>query len=241
MADNGARVCIFDLNPATLETVVAEIKANGGDVWGQVVDVSDRPRMQEAFDAVAERHGRIDVVFANAGIDPGPGFLSTEGGRIPEGAIDALDDAQWDRGIEVNLTSVYTTVKNSARHMKKSGGGRIIVTSSIAAQINEAIVGTSYMPAKAGVDHFVRQMAMELGMFGILVNCISPGPFMTNIAGGRLKIPADRKAFEEQSLIGRIGDPEDIKGLALYLASPCSSYVTGSQIVIDGGAMNRIK
>jgi NAD(P)-dependent dehydrogenase (short-subunit alcohol dehydrogenase family) len=125
--------------------------------------------------------------------------------------------------------------------MKKSGGGRIIVTSSVAAQINEAIVGTPYMPAKAGVDHLVRNTAMELGMFGIHVNCISPGPFMTNIAGGRLRNPADRKAFEEQSLIGRIGDPDDVKGLALYLASPASSYVTGAQFVIDGGSMLRIK
>lgn len=93
----------------------------------------------------------------------------------------------------------------------------------MAAEINEAIVGTPYMPAKAGLDHLVRNVAMELGMFGILVNCISPGPFMTNIAGGRLKIPADRKAFEEQSLFGRIGHPDDIKGLALFLASPASS------------------
>ena len=149
---------------------------------------ADRGGMAAAFDTVADRHGRIDVVFANAGIDAGPGFLSTEGHRIPEGAIDVLDDHHWDRVIEVNLTSVYTTVKHAARHMKRTGGGRIIVTSSIAAQINEAIVGTPYMPAKAGVDHFVRQMAMELGVYGILVNCISPGPFMTNIAGGRLKI-----------------------------------------------------
>jgi len=241
MAGNDARVCIFDIDEAGLDAVVAEIGASGGEVWGQVVDVSDRSRMAAAFDTVAERHGRIDVVFANAGIDAGPGFLSTEGERIPEGAVDMLDDTHWDRVIAVNLTSVYTTVKHAARHMKRTGGGRIIVTSSIAAQINEVIVGTPYMPAKAGVDHFVRQMAMELGVFGILVNCISPGPFMTNIANGRLKIPADRKAFEEQSLIGRIGDPEDIKGLALYLASPCSSYVTGSQIVIDGGSMRRIK
>ncbi len=241
MADNGARVCIFDVDGERLQAVAAETARKGADVWGQVVDVSDRAGMALAFDAVAERHGRIDVVFANAGIDGGPGFLSTEGQRIPEGAIDVLDDHHWDKVIETNLTSVYTTVKHAARHMKTSGGGRIIVTSSIAAQINEAIVGTPYMPAKAGVDHFVRQMAMELGVFGILINCISPGPFMTNIAGGRLKIPADREAFEKQSLIGRIGDPEDIKGLALYLASPCSSYVTGSQIVIDGGSMHRIK
>ena len=241
MADHGARVCIFDVNAKDLEVVVTEMVSSGGDVWGQALDVADRARMAAAFDAVANRHGRIDVVFANAGIDAGPGFLSTEGQRIPEGAIDVLDDHHWDRVIEINLSSVYTTVKHAARHMKGTGGGRIIVTSSIAAQINEAIVGTPYMPAKAGVDHFVRQMAMELGAYGILVNCISPGPFMTNIAGGRLKIPADRRAFEAQSLIGRIGDTEDIKGLALYLASPCSSYVTGSQIVIDGGSMHRIK
>ncbi|WP_246688397.1 MULTISPECIES: SDR family NAD(P)-dependent oxidoreductase [unclassified Mesorhizobium] len=241
MAENGARVCIFDLDAERLDKVICEMKAGGGDVWGQTLDVADRSRMASAFDTVADRHGRIDVVFANAGIDAGPGFLSTEGHRIAEGAIDLLEDHHWDRVIEVNLTSVYTTVKNAARHMKQTGGGRIIVTSSIAAQINEAIVGTPYMPAKAGVDHFVRQMAMELGTYGILINCISPGPFMTNIAGGRLQIPADRRAFEQQSLIGRIGDPEDIKGLALYLASPCSSYVTGSQIVIDGGSMHRIK
>jgi NAD(P)-dependent dehydrogenase (short-subunit alcohol dehydrogenase family) len=242
MAENGARVCIFDVNANGLDAVVAEIGAGGAEVWGQALDVADRTGMAAAFDAVAERHGRIDVVFANAGIDAGPGFLSTEGHRIPEGAIDVLHDSHWDRVIEVNLTSVYTTVKHAARHMKRTGGGRIIVTSSIAAQINEAIVGTPYMPAKAGVDHFVRQMAMELGVFGILVNCISPGPFLTNIAGGRLKsVPSDRRAFEAQSLVGRIGDTEDIKGLALYLASPCSSYVTGSQMVIDGGSMHRFR
>jgi NAD(P)-dependent dehydrogenase (short-subunit alcohol dehydrogenase family) len=196
--------------------------------------------MAAAFDAVAEQHGRIDVVFANAGIDPGPGFMTTEGERNPAGAIENIPDQEWDRGIEINLSSVYTTIKNAARHMKATGGGRIIVTSSIAAQINESIVGTSYMPAKAGVDHLVRHMAMELGAYGILVNAICPGPFMTNIAGGRLRIPADRRAFEAQSLIGRIGDPEDIKGLALYLAAPASSYVTGAQIVIDGGSLLRM-
>jgi len=240
MAEQGARVCIFDLDKKGLDEAVEEMSRAGGEVWGQQVDVTDRPGLARAFDAVAEKHGRIDVVFANAGIDAGPGFLSPEGERNPEGAIDAMDEAVWDRSIAVNLTGAFFTLRNAARHMKQTGGGRIIVTSSVAAQINEAIVGTPYMPAKAGLDHLVRNTAMELGMFGILVNCISPGPFMTNIAGGRLKIPADRKAFEEQSLIGRIGHPDDIKGLALFLASPASSYVTGAQYVIDGGSRLRI-
>lgn len=240
MADMGARVCIFDIDAAGIDRLATALVARGGDVWGQVIDVSDRPAMAAGFDAVTDRHGRIDVVFANAGIDPGPGFMTTTGERHAPGAIENIPDEQWDRGIELNLTSVYTTVKNAVRHMKPAGGGRIIVTSSIAAMINESIVGTSYMPAKAGVDHFVRHMAMELGAYGILVNSINPGPFMTNIAGGRLHIPEDRKAFEEQSLIGRIGDPEDIKGLALYLAAPCSSYVTGAAFVIDGGSLRRM-
>jgi NAD(P)-dependent dehydrogenase (short-subunit alcohol dehydrogenase family) len=240
MAEHAARVCIFDIDQSGLDETVAAIREAGGDAWSQRIDVSDRPAMAEAFDKVASEHGRIDVVFANAGIDAGPGFLTPEGERNPDGAIDNLDDDHWDKVIAVNLSSVYTTIKNAARHMKKTGGGRIIVTSSVAAQINEAIVGLPYMPAKAGVDHLVRNTAMELGMFGIHVNCISPGPFMTNIAGGRLKNPADRAAFEAQSLLGRIGDPEDIKGLALFLASPASSYVTGAQYVIDGGSMLRI-
>lgn len=240
MAEHGARVCIFDLSREMLDDTVAAIRDAGGEVWGQIVDVSDRAEMAAAFDKVGEEHGRIDVVFANAGIDAGPGFLTPEGERNPEGAIDTFDDDHWDKVIAVNLSGVYTSIKNAARHMKATGGGRIIVTSSVASQINEAIVGTPYMPAKAGVDHLVRNCAMELGTFGIHVNCINPGPFMTNIAGGRLKNPADRAAFEAQSLIGRIGHPDDIKGLALYLAAPASSYVTGAQFVIDGGSRLRI-
>ena len=237
MAEQGARVCIFDIDPTGLEQVVAAI---GGDCWGQVVDVGDRPAMAAAFDEVSKRHGRIDTVFANAGIDPGPGFMTPVGERNPDGAIENIPDEQWDRGIEINLTSVYVTVKNAVRHMKPNGGGEIIVTSSIAALINESIVGTSYMPAKAAVNHFVKHMAMELGAYGIRVNAILPGPFITNIAGGRLRNKEDRAAFESQSLIGRIGDVEDIKGLALLLASPAGAYFTGSLIVIDGGSLTRM-
>lgn len=237
LAEHGARVCILDVDSAGIERTVDAI---GGETWGQVADVTDRPGLAAAFDTVMERHGAIDVVFANAGIDAGPGFLDPEGQRNPDGQIENFGDDRWDRVVEVNLTGVYNTLKLAAIHMKAAQGGRIVVTSSVASQINEAIVGVPYMAAKAGVDHFVRNMAMELGTFGILVNCINPGPFMTNIAGGRLNNPEDRAAFEAQSLIGRIGTLEDIKGLALYLASPCSSYVTGAQINIDGGSRLRI-
>ena len=123
--------------------------------------------------------------------------------------------------------------------MKRTGGGRIIVTSSIAAHINEAIVGTPYMPAKAGVTHFVRQMAMELGVFGILINCISPGPFVTNIAGGRLRIPADRKAFEAQSPDRQDRRPRGYQGPGALSRLAVLVLRDGRQMVIDGGSMPR--
>ena len=211
--------------------------AKGWDVWGQIVDVGDRTAMAAAFDGVAAKHGRIDTVFANAGIDPGPGFMTRSRAsatrmapsKTSRRAVGSRDRDQSDLGL-------HDCEERCTPHEADRAAAQIIVTSSIAAHINESIVGTSYMPAKAAVNHFVRHMAMELGAYGIRINCISPGPFITNIAGGRLRNAADRKAFESQSLLGRIGDPEEIKGLALYLASPASSYVTGSLIVIDGGS-----
>lgn len=237
LAQEGANVCILDFDPKQLDNTVAEV---GHGVTGKCVDVTDRPAMTDAFNEVAAQYGSIDIVFANAGVDAGPGFLDPESRRNPEGQIDELDDEHWDKVIAVNLTAIYFTMKLAARHMKAQGtGGRIIATSSIAAFYNDGIVGTPYMPAKAGVSHLVRQLAMELGRYGILVNAICPGPFITNIAGGRLANPEDRKAFTDWSVLGRVATTEEIKPLALYLASSASSYVTGSQMVIDGGLMLR--
>jgi NAD(P)-dependent dehydrogenase (short-subunit alcohol dehydrogenase family) len=241
MAERGAQVCVFDLDASQLETTVAEISASfGGRVSGMAIDVTDRAAMAKGFEAVAALHGSIDVVFANAGVDAGPGFLTPEGRRNPAGEIDNLDDAHWDKVIAINLSAVYFTMKLAARHMKAQGqGGRIIATSSIAAFYNDGIVGTPYMPAKAAVSHLVRQLAMELGRYGILVNAICPGPFITNIAGGRMAYAEDRKAFTDWSVLNRVATTDEIKPLALYLASPASSYVTGAQMVIDGGLMLR--
>lgn len=240
LAENGAKVCLFDINRIELDRTLEEMRQAGGNVWGgnvwgQIVDVTDRTNMEEAFARVAAEHGSIDIVFANAGIDAGPGFLTAEGERNPHGEIDNLEDEHWDKVIATNLTSVFNTIKLAARHMKQTGGGRIIATSSCAALYNDGIVGTPYMPAKAGVAHLVRQAAMELGRYNILVNAIAPGPFITNIAGGRLRNVEDRAAFEKWSVLHRIAETSEIKGLALYLASPASSYVTGAQMVIDGG------
>lgn len=242
MAAQGAHVTLLDVNRDQLDRTVADISRGvaEGRISGDVIDVTDRTALAAAFDRAAAAQGGIDVVFANAGVDAGPGFLTPEGRRNPDGQIDALDDAHWDKVIGINLTSVYNTMKLAARHMKAQGrGGSIIATSSIAAFYVDGIVGTPYMPAKAGVSHLVRQLAMELGRYGIRVNAICPGPFITNIAGGRMANVEDRQAFVRWSCLGRVAEADEIKPLALYLASNASGYVTGSQMVIDGGLVLR--
>ncbi len=237
MAERGAKVTLIDNNAQALAATVAAI---GPQATGVLLDVTDRAALAAAFDQAAARQGGVDVVFANAGVDAGPGFLTPDGARNPDGQIDALDDAHWDKVIAINLTSVYDTMKLAARHMKAQGrGGSIIATSSIAAFYVDGIVGTPYMPAKAGVSHLVKQLAMELGRFNIRVNAICPGPFITNIAGGRMANVEDRQAFVRWSCLRRVAETDEIKPLALYLASNASSYVTGSQMVIDGGLILR--
>ncbi len=139
--------------------------------------------------------------------------------------------------MKVNLTGVFATLQAAARHMKAQRSGRIVVTSSIAGIKGDPMVGYAYAAAKAALNNLVRQAALELAPYNVLVNAIAPGPFYTNLAGGRTRRdPEAAKAFEKRVPLGRIASTEEIKGLALLLASPASSYITGAVIPVDGGA-----
>jgi NAD(P)-dependent dehydrogenase (short-subunit alcohol dehydrogenase family) len=199
-----------------------------------VTSVSDLDRAVAAADAT---FGGIDIVFANAGISGGPGFLFGDGSRNEAAAIENLDPEFWDRVIAANLGSIFRTVRAVTPTLKKQNGGRIIVTSSISASKTELHVGTAYVASKAAVAQFVRQAARELARWNILVNAIAPGPVITNIAGGRLKQAEARAPFETAAPLHRIATPEDIQGAALFLASPASRHMTGAEIIIDGGAV----
>lgn len=236
MAANGARVTLMDRNSIELEKAVRRLAADGLDVRAEIVDVTDRARLNLAFDAAAAVYGRIDVVFANAGVGGGPGFLTAQGERNPEAAIENISDERWNAAVTANLSSVFWSIQAAVRHMKPKGGGRIIVTTSIAALKTECGVGTPYMPVKAASAHLVRQAALEVARYGILVNAIAPGPFLTNISGGKMFDPAVRSYHERVVPMKRLATPDEIMGLALFLASPASKYITGTQIVIDGGA-----
>lgn len=237
MAEAGARVTLTDIDGEAAGREAARLRAQGLDARSAALDVVDRDRMRAVFDEHAAAFGGLDIAFANAGIDPGAGFWNPEGHRNDDGQVDTVPFERWDRTIAVNLTGVFNTIREAARLMKPARRGSIIATTSNAALIAEPIVGLAYMPAKAGVAHMVRQVALELAEYGVRVNAIAPGPFVTNIGGGWLRDPVVRAAWDKQVPLGRIAETEQIKGLALYLASDASSYMTGAQLVIDGGAM----
>ncbi|MDN8617943.1 SDR family NAD(P)-dependent oxidoreductase [Variovorax ginsengisoli] len=236
MAANGAKVNLIDIDPLALTVAVGRLRADGSEVHGEFADVTKPDTVRQAFANIVERHGRLDVVFANAGISGGPGFLNGAGERNPAGAIENLSLDVWERVIATNTTSVFLTLQTVVPYMKQQqGGGRIIVTSSISASKTETLVSSIYATSKAAVGYLVRQAAHELAKYDILVNAISPGPVITNIGGGRLKDADARKPFERAAPLGRIATTQDLQGAALYLASPASSLVTGAQILIDGG------
>ena len=239
LAENGARVTILDVDADRVDQETRRMRDLGWPVSGDVVDVRDHPAIDRAFDAAAMAHGRLDVVFANAGVDPGPGFVGSWMGsqrpRNSQGALENYTDERWNRVLDINLNGIFATLRAGARLMRPQRASRMIVTTSVAAYQCEPAIGAAYMTAKAGAAHLMRQVALELAAFGITVNAIAPGFFATNIGGGHAKQPQVQEAMGKVIPMHRVGFAEDMHGLALFLASPASAYLTGQQISIDGG------
>lgn len=239
MAEAGAKVTLTDIDGAGAEREAARLRNEGFEARADLCDVSDLAQVAQAFDNHVAAYGGCDIAFANAGLDVGNGFWTPNDKRNPQGQIDVYDPERWYKSIGINLTGVFHTVREAARVMKANTqrrGGSIVITSSNAAEVNEAIVGVPYMAAKAGVKHFMRHSAFELAAFGIRVNAIAPGPFVTNIGDGWVKKnPAAKQAWDKLVPVGRMAETYQIKPLALLLASDAGSYMTGAHVMIDGG------
>jgi NAD(P)-dependent dehydrogenase (short-subunit alcohol dehydrogenase family) len=224
MADGGARVTLADLDADGLASAAERLDARSFQL-----DVSDPEAVRRVFDEVVAEQGGVDVAFANAGISTEPGVLDERGG------LEALDVETWRKVLGVNLDGVVFTMREAARHMKKQGSGKIVVTASTAGFGTDPMVGYSYSATKAAVIILVRQAALELANHGVHVNAIAPGPFRTNIGSDAAPIPPE--AWEGIVAIGRMAEPDELKGVALLLASPASSFMTGAVIPVDGGQL----
>jgi NAD(P)-dependent dehydrogenase (short-subunit alcohol dehydrogenase family) len=234
LADCGARVTLADVDAERLEQSTRSLADRGLDARSFVVDVTDRDRVRALFDDAVEAQGGVDVVFANAGIASVPGF-GVEGGQ----QLDAIDPSDWNRVIAINLEGALFTMSSAAAVMKRQGSGRIVVTSSVAGLRPEPVVCYGYVASKAALLNLVRQAALELAPHGVHVNAICPGPFKgTRIGGGVTEDPdpETERMWTSTIPLRRMAEPAELKGLVLLLASPASSFITGSAFVIDGGA-----
>jgi NAD(P)-dependent dehydrogenase (short-subunit alcohol dehydrogenase family) len=235
LAECGARVTLADVDVGRLAASTASLAERDLQARSVAVDVSDEESVRTLVDDVVAAEGGIDVVFANAGIASTPGF-AVEGGQ----RLDTVDRSDWDRVLSVNLNGVLFTLKHAAAVMRRQGAGRIVVTSSNAGLRPEPEVCYGYVASKAAILNVVRQAALELAPHGVLVNAICPGPFKgTRIGGGVTEDPTPEleHMWARTVPLGRMAEPDELKGLVLLLASPASSFMTGAAYLIDGGTL----
>jgi NAD(P)-dependent dehydrogenase (short-subunit alcohol dehydrogenase family) len=229
LAVNGASVTIADIDAEALTRETSRFAERGLKVFSRQLNVKDSEDLETAISETAQRDGRLDICIANAGGSAGPGFGLGMG--IEDYSLEA-----WQAGLDLNLTSAFVTLRGSARLMKKQKWGRIILIASGAAIRARPVVGYGYVAGKSGLLNVVRQAAVEMAPYGTTVNAIAPGPFKTNIGGGKLNDPEMVKKFTAFVPMGRLAEPWEIQGLALLLASNASNFITGETISIDGGS-----
>ena len=230
LADAGATVIVADWNAERLEKAAAGLSAHGR-VATATLDVTDAAAVTSLVDEIVAEYGRIDIAFANAGVARGRPPL------LPDGTIDEFDMTDYHALIDVNMHGVVHTVRAAAAHMKRQRSGSIVVTASTAGLRNDPFTPYSYAMAKAAVVNFTKQAAHDLARWNVRVNAIAPGPFKTNLGGGGPMPPEAEARWNAVVPLGRMGDPAEIRGLALLLASPASSFMTGGIYPIDGGAL----
>jgi NAD(P)-dependent dehydrogenase (short-subunit alcohol dehydrogenase family) len=231
MADAEADLTLVDTDGDALEEVAASLKGRGGAVVPAVCDISDAAAVASTVQDAATRFSSLDVVFANAGI---PGERRPDG---PASVIEQVRHEDWDRVLAVNLNGVLHTVQAAASVMRPQGSGGIVVTASTAGLRADPMVGYGYVASKAAVVNLVRQAALDLAPHNVRVNAIAPGPFRTNIGGKGPPDPAAEARWATTIPLGRMGDPEEVQGMALLLASPASGFMTGGVFPVDGGAL----
>ena len=227
LAASGARVAVVGRTLSSLEKTVSQIQAADGDAAAIICDVSSKDSCEQMIQAVVAHYGRLDCLVNNAGINGGPEF------RKP---IHEYDDTLWQKIIDVDLSGVYNCSKPAIVQMEKQGQGGSIINIGSIAGLTPLRLQCAFTAAKAAVFNLSKAMALELAPLGIRVNAIAPGSIM--FEGTRKLFYADAaraEAILSHIPMHRAGSPEEIAGMACFLASDWASYMTGSVITIDGG------
>ncbi len=219
-AAEGAVVIAVDIDAEAAGRTAAEV---GGQAWA--VDVTDEEAVRELFDGVADRHGRLDIAFNNAGISPPDDDSILDTGL-----------AAWERVNRVNLTSVYLCCKYSIPHMLRQGKGSIINTASFVALMGAATSQIAYTASKGGVLAMTRELGVQFARQGVRVNALCPGPVNTPLLKELFAKDPERAARRLVHVpMGRFGEPEEIAAAVAFLASDDSSFMTANTFVVDGG------
>ncbi len=222
MAREGAAVVCGDVDPEAARARAAGITESGGRAVGVQLDVTDRASIDAAIATAVDRFGGVDVLLDSAGVTTTATVLD-------------LDLTEWQRVLAVNLTGMFLLGQAAARRMVAQGRGGSII--NVTSQLADVAVRdkTAYLASKGGGRSLTMGMALDLAAHGIRVNAIAPGPTLTNLTRPRFADSALRSWTLEQIPLGRFGEPDDLAGAVLYLASDESRWVTGTTLVVDGG------
>lgn len=223
-AREGAATVLADLKQDAVEEVAAEIRASGGTAVPVTGDIGDAEACRRMIDAGTAALGGLDILFNNAGIihpqDEGPVETPL---------------AAWEATLRVNLTGVFLACKYGIPHLEAAGGGAIVNTASVVALVGSAYPQLAYTAAKGGVLAMTRELAIVYSRRGIRCNAICPGPIRTPIVEAFIKDPENWAKRRPYMPMGKLGTPEDVANLVVFLASDEAGYVTGAAYAIDGG------
>jgi gluconate 5-dehydrogenase len=222
LAEAGANLMLCARRREWLDETVAEFASRGFTVVGKVCDVSKPEEVQAVVDSTVKHFGRIDILINNAGVS---------WGAMPE----EMPLEQWQKVVDVNLTGCFLFAQAAGREMLKGNSGSIINIASIAGLTSSANgpFYAGYVASKAGLIGLTRELAASWGRRGIRVNSIAPGFFHSRLADAVIDIY--ERSIQENNVIPRVGEPGELKGITVFLASDASSYITGQTISVDGG------
>ncbi len=228
LAEAGADVAIVDVDIETAEETAAELEEIGVDTTAVEVDVTDEAEVEAMVETVTNRLGPIDVLINNAGI-------------AANAPAEEMEYETWQRTLDVNLSGVFLCAKHVGRRMLDRGEGRIVNIASMSAyNVNVPQPQVGYNASKAGVLMVTKSMAVEWAARGVRVNAIAPGYMRTDLVEEVLEAdPEMERTWVENTPMERLGRPEDLRGIVVYLASEASAYTTGEIVRVDGGYTSR--